>query len=204
MYSRNNFSRFSYFRTLYPYIPITMHGLFVRRPPSMLSFSLISFLSFLFSARKLLLLEEVWTILHATPTPPKHHLSFLLDPLLPSQNQESLLLAKCRSPSNVFARFRLSRRQIFCKFLNLKSWFLPASLFLETGGNVKRRRWHSFRTLWTRSIFIFHFLSRLADLEAQRRWWPVWHGEQGGSQRWRCWTRTTRWWTTTAQDLRAT
>ena len=75
-------------------------------------FSLISFLSFFFSARKLLLLEEVWTILHATPTPPKHHLSFLLDPL-PSQNQESLLLAKCRSPSNVFARFRLSRRHIF-------------------------------------------------------------------------------------------
>ena len=44
--------------------------------------------------------------------PPKHHLSFLLAPL-PSQNQESLLLAKCRSPSNVFARFRLSRRHIF-------------------------------------------------------------------------------------------
>ena len=35
LYSRNNFSRFTYFRTLYPYIPITMHGLFVRRPPSM-------------------------------------------------------------------------------------------------------------------------------------------------------------------------
>ena len=80
--------------------------------------------------------------------------------------------------------------------------FCPRA-FLETGGNVKRRRWHSFRTLWTRSIFIFHFLSRLADLEAQRRWWPVWHGEQGGSQRWSWWTRTTRWWTTT-EDLRPT
>ena len=138
---------------------------------------------------------------HILPNPPTISLSSLIPSLLK--------IRKVYFSQNVVLR-QMSLRASVCPavrfFFATWTWnpdFCPRAS-LETGGNVKRRRWHSFRTLWTRSIFIFHFLSRLADLEAQRRWWPVWHGEQGGSQRWRWWTWTTRRWTTTAQDLRPT
>ena len=101
-------------------------------------FSLISFLSFFFSARKLLLLEEVWTILHATPTPSQT--PSLFPPWSPpSQNQESLLLAKCRSPSNVFARFRLSRRHIFLQVPELEILIFAREPVSRNWWNCKKK-----------------------------------------------------------------
>ena len=166
------------------------------------------FLDFLFVL--LLLSQETPPIRGGLDNPACHtHTHTLPNTISLSSLLSSLLkIRKVYFSQNVVLR-QMSLRASVCPAVRFfaSSWtwnpdFCPRA-FLETGGNVKRRRWHSFRTLWTRSIIIFHFLSRLADLEAQRRWWPVWHGEQGGSQRWSWWTWTTSWWTT-IEDLRPT
>ena len=138
MYSRNNFSRFSYFRTFYPCIPITMHGLFVRGPPSMLylgaSQKVSFFLDFLFVL--LLLSQETPPIRGGLDNPACHtHTHTLPNTISLSSLLSSLLkIRKVYFSQNVVLRQMSLRASVcpavtfFCKFLNLKSWFLPASL----------------------------------------------------------------------------